>query len=81
MTVMFGFVWTVTFDILGTLNPACTSQMFLFPIFFILKNAWVHVSTTNCSNIASNVETLIDETFGFGTTLNIPNFKPYDGYI
>jgi len=35
----------------------------------------------NCSNVASNVEALIDETFDFGTTLNIPNVEPYNGYI
>ena len=31
--------------------------------------------------MASNIEVAIDETFGFGTTLNIPNVKPYDNYI
>jgi len=31
--------------------------------------------------MTSNVEALINETFGFGTTLNIPNIKLYDGYI
>ena len=35
----------------------------------------------NCSDMTSNVEALINETFGFGTTLNIPNIKLYDGYI
>ena len=78
---MFGFMQTVVFDTLRTLNPACTGQMSPFPTVFTLRNAWVHVSIMNCSDVASNIEALIDETFGFGTTLNIPNVEPYDGHI
>jgi len=78
---MFGFMWTVTFNVLGTLNLACAGQMSLFPTVFTLRNIWVYVSTTNCSDMASNVEALIDKTFSFGTTLNVPNVKPYDGHI
>jgi len=78
---MFGFIWTVAFDTLRTLNPACTGQMSQFPTVFTLRNTWVYVSTMNCSNVASNIEALIDETFDFGTTLNIPNVEPYNGYI
>jgi len=44
-------------------------------------NAWVYISTTNCSNVASNVKASIDETFSFGTTLNIQNVELYDGHV
>jgi len=52
-----------------------------FPTVFTLINAWVHISTTNCSNVASNVEALIDKTFGFGTTLNVLDIELYNGHI
>jgi len=55
--------------------------MFLFPTVFTLRNAWVHVSTMDCSDMASNVKASINETFGFGTTLNVPNVEPYNSYI
>jgi len=55
--------------------------MFLFSTVFTLRNAWVYVSTTNCSDMASNVEASINEIFGFGTTLNILNVELYDSYI
>jgi len=55
--------------------------MSLFPTVFTLRNTWVHVSTMNCSDVASNVEVSIDETFGFETTLNVSNIEPYNGYI
>ena len=31
--------------------------------------------------MASNIKALIDEIFGFGTILNVPNVEPYDSYI
>ena len=52
-----------------------------FPTVFTLRNVWVYVGTMDCSNVASNIEVLIDKTFDFGTTLNIPNIKLYDSYI
>ena len=48
-------------------------------IVFVLGNAWIHVGTINNSDIASNIEALIDETFE--TTLNILDIKPNDGHI
>ena len=78
---MFRFMQTVTSNALRTMNSICIDQMSPFPIVFTLRNTWVHVSTTNCSNIASNIEASIDEIFGFGTTLYIPNVKPYDDHI
>jgi len=35
----------------------------------------------NYNDVASNIEALINEIFGFGTTLNVPNVKPYNGHI
>jgi len=55
--------------------------MFPFPTVFTLRNTWVHISIINCSDMASNIKALIDEIFGFGTILNVPNVEPYDSYI
>jgi len=51
------------------------------PTVFILNNIWVHVSTINGSDMASNVEASIDKTFCFGTTLNVSDVELNDGHI
>jgi len=53
----------------------------LFPAIFALRNSRVHVSTSDNSNIFTNIDALVDEAFGPATTLNIPNVYPNDKYI
>jgi len=35
----------------------------------------------NCNNEAANIESPIDETLGFGTTLRIPYINPDDRHV
>ena len=64
-----------------TLNSACTYSMTLFPIILTLWNFRVHISTTNASNIPTNIETFVNKSFGLHTTLDILNVDPNDQYI
>ena len=79
--MMFGFMWTVTLNTFGILNSTHTSSMFLFPTIFALGNSQIHISSMNCSNVTSNIEAATNKSSCFGTTLNVPNIKPYDGHV
>ena len=69
------------FYIFSTLNSACTSHMFLFPTTFALGNTQIYISTSNSGDVATNVEASIDETFGFGSRLNVPDFDLNNEHI
>ena len=69
------------FYIFSTLNSACTSHMFLFPTTFALGNTQIYISTSNSGDVATNVEAPIDETFGFGSRLNVPDFDLNNEHI
>ena len=49
--------------------------MTLFPIVFTLRNIRIHVSTTDSSNIVTDIKLLVDNTLGFGTILWVPNIN------
>jgi len=51
------------------------------PTILALDYAWIYIYTSDCYNMASYIETSIDETFSFGTTLSILNVNPYDGHV
>jgi len=55
--------------------------MTLLPTVFTLRNARVCISHSNCRNIPSNIETLINKAFSLDSTLCIPNVNPHNGYI
>ena len=48
------------------------------PTFFILKDTKIYISISNGSNIMSNIEATVDNSLGFGTTLQIPDVNPND---
>ena len=58
--MMFGFVWTVAFDIFGTLYSAQKCSMTPLSAVFALWDARVHVGFPNGCDVVSNVETPID---------------------
>ena len=81
MMVMLRFMQTTIFYILRTLNPTCSSWVFLLLTIFTLKNTQIYVCISNCSNITSNVEAPINKIFGLAIILNILNVEPCDSYI
>jgi len=81
LTVVFGFMWTIAFDTLRSLNSARHSGVSPFPTIFTLWNTGVHVSSSDSGDIPFYIETLIDKAFGLASALNIPNVYPNDRYI
>ena len=79
--MVFQFVRAVALDTFGTLDSAWESRVSPFSAIFALQNSRVHVSSSNCCNIPSNVEGMVDEAFSSATTLNIPNINPDDWHV
>lgn len=71
VTVVFGFVRTIIFYALWSLNFIYKVGMFLFPTILIPWNFWIHICFSNCGNVASNIEAPIDETLSLRPTLDI----------
>jgi len=79
--MVFQFVRAIAPDTFGTLNSAWESRVSLFPVVFTLQNSRVHVSSSNCCNILSNIEATVDEALSSATTLDIPNIDPDNWYV
>ena len=58
--MMFGFVWTIAFDIFGILDSAHKCCMSPLLAVFTLWDAGIHVGSPNGRNVVSDVETPID---------------------
>jgi len=76
--VVFGSVWSIALDTLGTLDSAREGSVSSLPAVFALGDAWVHVHPSNSSNIPANIEALVDEALSFVTALMISNVDPDD---
>jgi len=55
--------------------------MTLLPAIFALGDTWVHVCSSDCSNVVAYIEASVDEKFCVLTTLNIPNVDPNYSHI
>jgi len=51
------------------------------PAIFALEDTWVHVCSSDCSDVVAYIEASVDEKFCVLTTLNIPNVDPNYGHI
>ena len=60
VTVVFDFIRPIAFNIFRSLNSACKSSMFLFPVVLTLGDTKIHVCAANSSDIAPNVKTPIN---------------------
>jgi len=69
-------MWAITFDAFGFLNSTRKCGVSLFSTIFTLWNAGVHVSSSYSGDISSYIETSINKTLGFATTLDISNVNP-----
>ena len=79
--MVFRFIQTIVFYALKPLDSAYTSCMFPLLAIFALRNSQIHIHTSNCSNVATNIKAPVDKTSGFSTTLNISNVNPNNGHI
>ena len=71
-----GKVRTIALHTFGPLSAAYTSYVALFPTVYALRNFWIHVSSTDSSDIASYIEVSVDDFFPIGPVLSIPNVNP-----
>jgi len=81
MLVVDCLVRPIALDTLGPLDVTNTCCMSPLPTVLTLQDIWVHISTTYCSNKTSHIETSIDDSFGLGTILSIPDVNPDDGHV
>ena len=71
MTVMFGLVWTVAFDISRILKLASKSGVLLLLAILALRDTRIYVCSLNCCNEAFCIETSVNQAFSLTSTLNI----------
>ena len=79
--MIFQFMRAITLYVFSLLDSIYTSCMFPFQTIFALENSQIHIYASNSKNIATNVKAPVNETLSFGTSLNIPDIDPNDGYI
>ena len=72
-SVVFRSVWSIALDALGILDSTREGSMFPLLAVFALGDAWVHVHSSNSSDIPVDVKAPVDETLSFVTALMIPN--------
>ena len=58
--VIFKFVRAITFWTFYFINIADKSSILLFLTFFVLRNTWAHISTTDSNNVAFNIKIAIN---------------------
>ena len=80
-SVVDGLVQAIAFDAFCPLYSTNTSSIAPLPVVFALKDAWIHVGTSNSSNKPSDIEPLVDEGFGLRATLNISYVDLYDSHV
>jgi len=78
LAMIFRFVRSIALDTLRSLNIAGHSCMSPLPAILALRDIRIHIGTPNGSNILSNIETSVDETFSLTSTLDVPDVKLYD---
>jgi len=79
--MVFQFVGAAAFLALRTMDVAGKRRMALFPTVTALGDPWVHGSASYGSDVFSIVEGPIDDGFGFGAVLGVPDVDPYDGHV
>jgi len=79
--VVFQFVGATTFLVLRSVGMAGEYRMAPFPTVTALGDPWVHGSASYGSNMLSIVEGSINDGFGFGAILGVPDVNPYNSYV
>ena len=80
-SVILKFMETIVFLAFGTMCIASKSGMTSLPTTLTLRNARVHVGSSNNSNMMTYIETFINKIFHFHTILRTPNVNLYNSYV
>ena len=78
---MFDLIRLAAFNTFQSLSSVYKSDMSPFPAVLALGDTWIYICAMNGSNIAPNVETLINKTFSLTITLNISYVQLNNSYI
>jgi len=81
LPVVLSVVRSIAFRASRCIQLACKHWVALFLTALILWNSWVHIGTMNGSIILSYIETWVDDKFGNGTVLWVPNVDPDYSWI
>ena len=81
LIMVFRLVRPIILDIFGPLDSLQKHEMIPFSAIFTLRNPRVHVSTSNSYNELTDIESLVNKSFGFTATLDIPYIDPNNHHV
>ena len=68
-------------SIIFDLDITCVSGMIPLLVVLVLRNAKIHVDSSNHSDITSYIKVPVNKTLCFHAILRIPNVNPNHGYV
>jgi len=81
MPVVNCLISTIALDTLGPLNTTNICYVSPLPIVLTLQNIQVHISITYYNDETFHIEVSIDDSFGLGTILSVPDVNLDDGHV
>jgi len=79
--MVFSEMGTITFHTFSSLNMTYSCHMPPLPTVLTLQYTWIHICIPNCYNVATNVESLVNDFLSIRSVLSIPNVYPNDGHV
>ena len=80
-SMMFRFVRPIAFDAFGSLDSTRECGMPPLPAIFALGDSWIHICSSNRSDIVAHIEAPVNEEFSILPALYIPNINPNNSHI
>jgi len=81
LMMVFSLVRAIALDILGVLDMVGHSCMSPSPAILALRDASVHVGSSNSHNKPPYIEISVNKTFSLTSALNIPDVNPNNQHI
>ena len=81
LSIVFDFVGSVTLNVSRPMYMICKSCITPLLAIFALRDFRVYICFSNGCNVTFNVETSVDESFSFGSILEVSNVHPYDHHV
>ena len=81
LSVMFSDVSSIALGAPRDMKSTVECHMAPFSIVLALWNARIYISTTNCHDESSNVESMVNNVLSCRTTLGVPDIHPNYCYV
>jgi len=81
LTIVFCLIRTVVLDVLRVLDLTGHCCMFPSPTIFALRDARVHVGSSNGGDKLPYIKTPVNKTFSLTPALNIPNINSDNQHV